>query len=66
LFEANETDPMSDSKAEIWTNWDDFVAKANVLQVAAEGAVITDQASIGAALGAMGKTCGACHKVYRN
>jgi cytochrome c556 len=66
LFEANETDPLSDAKPEIWENLDDFAAKAGVLQVAAEGATITDAASIGAAMGAMGKTCGACHKVYRN
>ncbi|GAA3860084.1 cytochrome c [Celeribacter arenosi] len=65
LFEAQETDPESEAKPEIWTNWEDFVAKSKALEMAAAGATITDQASIGAAMGALGGTCKACHSDYR-
>jgi cytochrome c556 len=57
------------AKPEIWTMPDDFKAKADALepetaklvQVVATG----DAAAIGAQMQATGKTCGACHKVYR-
>ncbi|WP_417250424.1 c-type cytochrome [Celeribacter sp.] len=65
LFEAQETDPESEAKPEIWSNWDDFVAKAQALQTAAEGATISTAADIGPAMGAMGGTCKACHSDYR-
>jgi cytochrome c556 len=65
LFEAQETDPMSESKPEIWSNWDDFVSKANSLNAAAAGITITDAASVGPALGAVGGSCKDCHSKYR-
>lgn len=65
LFEAQETDPMSEAKPEIWTNWDDFVAKSNALNAAATSVSITDASSIPAALGAMGGSCKDCHTDYR-
>lgn len=65
LFEAQETDPMSEAKSEIWSNWDDFVAKSNALNAAAASVTITDADSVGAAMGAMGGSCKACHKDYR-
>ena len=52
----------------IWENIDDFIAKAGDLATASEAMVAaagTDAAAIGAALGTVGGTCGACHKVYR-
>lgn len=58
------------SKAEIWSNWDDFVKKAASLQAAAD--VVAADASAGSlgsdpkkVVGSIGATCGACHKVYR-
>lgn len=63
-FEANETDPESDAADAIWENWDDFVAKAETLKAAA-GATVTDAASLGAAMGSVGPTCGGCHKPYK-
>ncbi len=58
------------AKAEIWTNWDDFVAKAGSLQAAAD--VVAANASAGvlgsdpkAVVGSIGATCGTCHKAYR-
>ncbi|MBU2866130.1 c-type cytochrome [Pacificibacter marinus] len=65
LFEAQETDPESEAKPEIWTNWDDFVAKSNSLNAAAAAITITDAASVGAALGAVGGSCKDCHSEYR-
>lgn len=65
LFEAQETDPMSEAKPEIWSNWDDFVSKANGLNAAAAAITIIDAASVGAALGAVGGTCKGCHSEYR-
>lgn len=65
LFEAQETDPMSEAKPEIWTNWNDFLAKANVLNTAAKGTAITDAASVGVAMGAIGGSCKGCHSEYR-
>lgn len=65
LFEAQETDPMSEAKPEIWANWDDFVAKSNALNAAATSVSITDASSIPAALGAMGGSCKDCHTDYR-
>ncbi len=58
------------SKAEIWTNFDDFTAKANAMKAAADG-VAADAAAgrLGsdpkAVVGKIGATCGACHKAYR-
>lgn len=53
----------------IWTNWSDFfnlgqdmAAAAATLQVTAAGG---DRDAIKSAFGAMAKTCGACHKLYR-
>lgn len=65
LFEAQETDPLSEAKPEIWTNWDDFVAKSNALNSAAEAITITDAASIGVAMQAIGGSCKDCHSDYR-
>lgn len=65
LFEAQETDPMSEAKADIWTNWDDFVSKAAALESAAKGVSITDAASVRDAMGAMGGSCKGCHSKYR-
>lgn len=67
VFESEgAADPASDSKAEIWTNWDDFVAKAEVLKVAAEGIDTASVEGIKAGMGAVGGTCRACHTPYRN
>ncbi|MFT6169608.1 MAG: cytochrome c556 [Celeribacter sp.] len=65
LFAVQETDPMSEAKPEIWTNWDDFTSKANALNAAAQATIITDAASIGGAMGAVGGSCKGCHTDYR-
>ena len=59
----------TDAKEEIWQKPDDFMAKskaftaaARAFNVAAQG---SDLAAIRAAHGAMGKSCKACHDLYR-
>ncbi len=65
LFEAEEDDPKSAAAAEIWFNWDDFVAKAGALETAAATASISTAADLGPALGSVGGTCKACHTDYK-
>lgn len=68
-FEKEITEGRTDSKPEIWQDWDKFVAAAQGLQE--EGAKLADIASGGdmAAIGAqvknLGKACGNCHKPFR-
>lgn len=67
LFEANETDPRSEARPEIWTNFEDFGAKAAELESIAAGlsASITAPEDLGPALGGLGANCRSCHSVYR-
>ncbi|WP_371169517.1 c-type cytochrome [Aliiroseovarius sp. 2305UL8-7] len=65
-FMANETDPATEALPAIWENWDDFVKKSEDMVMAAKSVgPITDEASLGAALGQIGGTCKACHRDYR-
>lgn len=68
LFEPqSNTDPESDAKDAIWESWDDFVAKANDLKLAADaGASIDSPEALGAAMGGLGGACKACHSVYKD
>ena len=60
-----------DSRAlpKIWSDWAGFEKAADDLSAAAPGLIEAaksgDKGKIGAALGAVGKTCGGCHKPYR-
>lgn len=66
LFEPRESDPVSEAKDEIWTNWDDFVAKSDALLMAAKVAeTATTKEALAAAVGDLGATCKACHSDYR-
>ena len=64
-FEAPETDPKSEARPEIWQNWPDFVQKADDFGAAAAGLQTASVDDLKAGLGAIGKTCGGCHKPYR-
>ncbi|MBU2981234.1 cytochrome c [Lentibacter algarum] len=64
-FKANETDPKSTAKAEIWLNWADFTEKAAALGTAAEAMDTSAQEQLGAGMGGVGGSCAGCHKVYR-
>ena len=67
LFEANETDPMSEARPAIWTNFDDFSAKASELESIAAGlsASISTPEDLGPAMGSLGASCKSCHSIYR-
>ena len=58
-------DPASEAKPEIWTSWDDFVAKANALNTAATALDATTLESVQAGMAAVGGACKACHTAYR-
>lgn len=69
-FEKSVTAGPTDSKPEIWQNWDDFVAKANALsEASAQFAEAAAAGGEGAALmphvKAVGDACRACHNDYR-
>lgn len=68
-FEGGSVVGDSRAKPEIWTNWDDFVAKAQAANEAANALVAAaetgDLAQIQAAFGPLGQACGACHDTYR-
>jgi len=65
-FEPQATDPVSEAKPDIWTNWADFVAKSEALLVQAEALDTTSLESVQAGMGGIGGTCKACHSVYQN
>ena len=65
VFKTNATDPESHAKAEIWTSWDDFAAKAADLGKAAEALDATSLDGVKAGMGAIGGACKACHTTYK-
>jgi cytochrome c556 len=64
-FKDQATDPASHAKPEIWTSWDDFVAKADALGKAAAALDTSSVDGVKAGLGAIGGACGACHETYK-
>ncbi|QYZ69140.1 c-type cytochrome [Neotabrizicola shimadae] len=64
-FKDPATDPVSEAKPEIWTSWDDFVAKAGALNAAAMAIDVSSAETIGAGMGAIGGACKDCHTSYR-
>lgn len=64
-FTANVEDAGSEAKPEVWTNWDDFLAKGKALGDAAAALDVASAETIGAGMGAIGGACKACHTDYR-
>lgn len=64
-FEAQETDPASEAKPEIWANFADFTAKAKSLEEAATMVDASSAETLKAGMGAIAGTCKACHSIYR-
>lgn len=58
-----------EASADIWTNWEDFTAKAKSLgdeaSLLASAASGGDMATVGAQFDKVGGACGVCHKAYR-
>jgi cytochrome c556 len=66
-FEAREDDPKSEARPLIWAQFDDFTALAGEMEALAtnySGSIETRE-DVQEALMALGKTCTACHKPYR-
>lgn len=64
-FEPQASDPVSEAKPDIWTNWDDFVKKAGALNAAATAFDASTLDSVKAGMGAIGGACKDCHSTYR-
>lgn len=68
-FEKKITEGKTDAKPEVWDNWDDFVAKANALNVAATelsaAAGGGDMRAMMPGVKALGDACRNCHNEYR-
>ncbi len=67
LFEAEEDDPKSEAKAEIWDNFADFAAKSDRLEVLALELAdsIAAESDLAPAMKSLGDACQACHQDYR-
>lgn len=67
LFTAQEHDPMSEAKAEIWTDFADFTAKSDHLTKLASdlSQSIGREQDLAPALKSLGDACKACHEIYR-
>lgn len=64
-FEANEADPASKASPDVWTNWDDFVAKADALGAAAKAVDTGTVEGLQAGMAGIGGACKGCHTSYR-
>lgn len=64
-FEPQATDPKTTAKPEIWTGWDDFVAKGKALGDAAAAIDTSAIEGVQAGMGAIGGACKDCHSTYR-
>ena len=67
---GSDADSAEGSRAlpEIWANFEDVAAKGQAMRDAADAmaaAAGTDLASLQAAMGPLGGSCGGCHKPYR-
>jgi cytochrome c556 len=65
---GSETGLDTEASPKIWESMDDFKEKSIKLATVAEAQLASmpaDQAGVGAALQAIGPTCGDCHQSYR-
>ena len=65
VFKANETDPESEAKPEIWSNWEDYLIKAAALPTAVAALDASTLEGLQAGMKGVGDACGSCHKLYR-
>jgi cytochrome c556 len=64
-FETNVDDPESEVKANIWTDWEKFMADGKALEVAANAIDVASLDGVKAGMGAIGGACKACHQEFR-
>lgn len=65
LFALPETDPKSEALPDIWTTWGDFETKSGDLKTTTEDAGVVSVEQLQQAMNQIGKTCKACHTLYR-
>ena len=65
FMEQGGPDPVDLAKPEIWTNWEDFLTKANAAATAAGAIDVSSAETIGAGMGGLGGACKDCHTAYR-
>ncbi|MGB8815501.1 MAG: cytochrome c [Paracoccaceae bacterium] len=58
-------DPTSEVKPDIWTNWADFLTKADGLATAAAAVDVASLEGVKAGMAGLGGACKACHTTYR-
>jgi cytochrome c556 len=68
-FEKKITEGLTDAKPEVWTNWDDFVAKAQALTEASAklqaAAETGDMKAVTPLVKTVNDACRGCHDPYR-
>lgn len=66
LFKEKATDPKSEARDEIWSDWAGFSKVTDEMEAAALAlGDAQDLSTFEDAFAALGKTCTACHKDYR-
>ena len=66
LFEAEEDDPKSEARPEIWTEFADFTEKSRAMEIASERVAPFETLNeLQEAVTALDQTCRACHQTYR-
>ncbi len=69
LFSEETPGGISEARAVIWRDWEDFTARAARMQAAAEGlrdmASTDDPQALEASFGELAQTCKGCHELYR-
>lgn len=64
-FREQATDPKSESRADIWLDWDGFEARARTMLLAAKALDTTSREALNESFAPLGASCGGCHKLYR-
>lgn len=64
-FSENVTEAASGSAPEIWTNWEDFIAKSDAFTAAVQALDASSPDGLKSGLAAIGGGCKSCHRMYR-
>lgn len=66
LFQTRASDPRSEARPAIWTNWDQFVALSDDLSQVAASSGVGDLDRLRQTLKKIGAACNACHSDFRD
>lgn len=64
-FKDKADDPVSETRPEVWMNWDGFEAKAKGLEDAASAMDVSSIDGVRAGMGDIAGACKACHSDFR-